>query len=600
MIFPTISEYVEAIRYAEDNFATLTNLRPVLDHDGNPIMSSGNFAVVFKMQDIESNDYFAVKCFTREQEGRNEAYREIAKDLSNIDSPYLVKFDFLESELFVNSKQSDETEFAIVKMNWVDGITLDKYIRKHLNDRYELSLLTYRLCNLAIWLIPQPFAHGDLKPDNMIICEDGSLVLVDYDGMFVPEMKGQPAREMGSPNFRLPSRKTYDFNAHIDDFPILSIILSVKLLSIRPDFLLKYGDEDRLLFSERDYIKISSCEILKILFPSDNKELNIIYSIFLLAFSGGKLDKGVLSSLDIVGDSLYKRAEAYCHGSKMRTFEYWMPAFSNDELPIYEDKEKAYRLFLDIAKNGNIDAQCCLGCLLWDKLYDGTKRKESSHWYRNAANNGDERAVRHIIDKGLKLFENSNGLSDYEDAFELFNIASHHENEIAKGMVAFCYDNGLGINADPNYAENIYESITSGDVLYFIGKKYFEGQQTEIDYQKSLLFFNKAISLGNRSSYAYIAISYYLGKGNLIDKNESAKIIEKSNSTGLKDLIRFYLKNECYNVCVYILKEWLSRFTQEELNLPKENQSRSLYLALRYKEDLEKLGYSFFKSDNHN
>ena len=50
MIYPTISEYIEAIKYAEDNFATLTNLRPVLDDDGNPIMSSGNFAVVFKMK----------------------------------------------------------------------------------------------------------------------------------------------------------------------------------------------------------------------------------------------------------------------------------------------------------------------------------------------------------------------------------------------------------------------------------------------------------------------------------------------------------------------------------------------------------------------
>ena len=51
MNFPLISEYVEAIRNAEDNFDTLSHLRPLLDDDGNPVMSSGNFAVVFKMTD---------------------------------------------------------------------------------------------------------------------------------------------------------------------------------------------------------------------------------------------------------------------------------------------------------------------------------------------------------------------------------------------------------------------------------------------------------------------------------------------------------------------------------------------------------------------
>lgn len=51
MNYPLISEYVEAIKLAEDNFEELNYLRPVLDADGQPVMSSGNFAVVFKMKD---------------------------------------------------------------------------------------------------------------------------------------------------------------------------------------------------------------------------------------------------------------------------------------------------------------------------------------------------------------------------------------------------------------------------------------------------------------------------------------------------------------------------------------------------------------------
>ena len=50
MIYPTISEYVQAIKSAEDNFEQLKHLRPALGGDGEPVMTSGNFAVVFKIK----------------------------------------------------------------------------------------------------------------------------------------------------------------------------------------------------------------------------------------------------------------------------------------------------------------------------------------------------------------------------------------------------------------------------------------------------------------------------------------------------------------------------------------------------------------------
>ena len=73
MNYPLISEYIEAIKSAEDNFEELSYLRPVLDDDGLPIMTSGNFAVVFKMKDETMGKLYALKCFTKEQQGREEA-----------------------------------------------------------------------------------------------------------------------------------------------------------------------------------------------------------------------------------------------------------------------------------------------------------------------------------------------------------------------------------------------------------------------------------------------------------------------------------------------------------------------------------------------
>ena len=284
MNYPLISEYIEAIKSAEDNFEELSYLRPVLGDDGLPVMTSGNFAVVFKMKDEATGIFYALKCFTKEQEGRAEAYQQITEELRDVDSPYFTSVRYLDKELFVDTEQTDETEFPVLLMDWVEGKTLDKYLRENLDDKYALEMLAYRFSQLAQWLIPQPFAHGDLKPDNILVREDGALILVDYDGMYVPAMKGQKARELGSPDFRHPLRTENDFDEHIDDFPIVSILLSLKAISISPKLLEIYGAVDRLILSERDYLDISDSKLLKELFPSSDSELNVLLGLFTLVF----------------------------------------------------------------------------------------------------------------------------------------------------------------------------------------------------------------------------------------------------------------------------------------------------------------------------
>ncbi len=292
MNYPIISEYVEAIKAAEDNFEELKNLRPVLDDDGMPVMSGGNFAVVFKMKDEQTGKLHAVKCFLKEQEGRAEAYRLIAEELEFVSSTFLTPIKYLDKELFVDSVNSEDYEFPVLLMDWVEGQTLDKYIRQHIDDQYEMSLLAYQFSRLAMWLMPQPFAHGDLKPDNILVRNDGTLVLVDYDGMYVPAMKGQKARELGSPDFRHPGRTEEVFDEHIDDFSLASILLSLKAIDLQPSLLEEYGASDRLLFSEKDYRNLSESSALGALQPlMQDAELASLYSLYILALSQNNLSQ---------------------------------------------------------------------------------------------------------------------------------------------------------------------------------------------------------------------------------------------------------------------------------------------------------------------
>ena len=290
MKYPLISEYIESIKNSEDNFNELTNLRPVYDEAGEIVMSSGNFAVVFKMKDESSGKLYAVKCFLKEQEGRDIAYQQITDELEYVSSNYLCSIKYFQKELFVDSTVSSDTEFPVLLMDWVEGVTLDKYVHQHISDKYALQLITYQFCRMAAWLMSQPFAHGDLKPDNILVTEDGALVLVDYDGMYVPAMQGQKARELGSPDYRHPLRTEDCFNEHIDDFPLALIGMSLKAIALDTSLLQNNARSDSLLLSESDFHNIGECLMMKSLCALLNDaEFSKLYALFILAHSQQEL-----------------------------------------------------------------------------------------------------------------------------------------------------------------------------------------------------------------------------------------------------------------------------------------------------------------------
>ena len=283
MQYPLISEYLAAIRDAKDNLDKLSHLVPVLDKFGEPYRSSGAFAVVFKMKDEQTGKCYALKCFTEEQEGRAEAYRQIAEELEFVDSPYITSVKYLEKELFVDSNCENE-EFPVLLMDWIEGETMETYIAANYTDTHAMSMLCYRFCKMAAWLRSQSFAHGDIKPDNIMVRPDGTLTLVDYDGMFVPAMKGQKSPTVGTKDFSHPLRTIDDFDETIDDFALASIALSLKAISLDPSLLKSYGASDRLLFSAADYLDLSKSNTFTALQGLlADEETKTLLSMFLLA-----------------------------------------------------------------------------------------------------------------------------------------------------------------------------------------------------------------------------------------------------------------------------------------------------------------------------
>ena len=502
MNYPLISEYIEAIKAAEDNFKELVNLRAVFGNDGQPVLTSGNLAVVFKMKNEQSGNFYALKCFTKEQEGRAEAYKQIAEELKDVDSPYLVSIRYLDKELFVDTDQTNETEFPVLLMDWVEGKTLDKYLRENLDDKYALEMLAYRFSQLAQWLIPQSFAHGDLKPDNILVREDGSLVLVDYDGMYVPAMKGQKARELGSPDFRHPLRTEDDFDEHIDDFPLVSILLSLKAISKNSHWLEEYGAIDRLLLSEVNYHNINKCDVIKRMFPSEDSELNRICSAFIILLSDYRL---ITFSTQLI----------LCHISLNCIKHYYeLGEKYKSGIDAEQDGRASVRYYRIAAEFGYTKAQYKLGVCYRDGFGVDLDINKALLWFKKAAEQGDINA-KFII--GTIYGETNNPLenSAFLDTF------------IQAGII-------LSVNKE------------DVDALCVLGICLMEGKGTLKDEEKGLKCLTVAAEKGNSNAQAYIGSYYYRGKGVKQNKAESVKWFEMSanqgNSFGQRALGLCYLK----------------------------------------------------------
>jgi len=195
----------------------------------------------------------------------------------------------MEKELFVDS-QCEEDEFPVLLMDWVDGETMEAYIAANYRNQSAMSMLCYRFGKMAAWLRTQSFAHGDIKPDNIIVRPDGSLTLVDYDGMFVPSMKGSQSPTIGTRDFSHPLRTVDDFDETIDDFSLASIALSLKAISMKSTLLDIYGASDRLLFSENDYRNPSNSKVISALQElMCDKNFCTLYSLFMLALARKEL-----------------------------------------------------------------------------------------------------------------------------------------------------------------------------------------------------------------------------------------------------------------------------------------------------------------------
>lgn len=259
MSWPQAQEYHEAIQNPVTAFldAELKNGTVRTDRLGLPVVISGNFASVYQI--TTTGGVWAVRCFVREVPDSHRRYEQISRTLKTLQLPYTAPFEYLPRGIRVGGR-----ELPIVKMRWMQGQLLNDYVAANLRNSTVIAQLAKKWAAMVSDLHEKKIAHCDLQHGNVLVVNH-QLMLIDYDGMFVPAFSGLKANEQGHPNYQHPKRSDADFGPYTDHFSAWVIYAALRVLAVSPELfeLAKaLGRDDCLLFNRDDFSDPNGSPIL--------------------------------------------------------------------------------------------------------------------------------------------------------------------------------------------------------------------------------------------------------------------------------------------------------------------------------------------------
>ena len=275
--FPTGSGYAEAVQHPDRCFSD-PHLRSASIERmtmGLPRMISGNFASVFPMTSASGHKY-AVKCFTRPVPHQLDRYKLISAHLGTLRPWWSTEFQFIPEGI-----QVDGVRYPILRMNWVQGLTLTRWVSENVHKPGAVTDLSRRFDELIRDLTAAGMAHGDLQAGNLLVADDGRLHLVDYDGMYVPGLDRLPPDEVGHPDYQPPGRSQHDYGPAMDRFSAWLISLSLKILAAAPELWdqLNPDHDEYLLLDRNDLRDLSSSSRFSALCSHHNAEVRRLAKI---------------------------------------------------------------------------------------------------------------------------------------------------------------------------------------------------------------------------------------------------------------------------------------------------------------------------------
>lgn len=254
--WPTAVDYQAALQAPGVSFQDPILSQGIVRADplGMPVVATGNVAVAFRME--AGGREVAIRCFTRSRDfpALARRYEALSALQQRSHMPGLAACRYLPEGLLVGARA-----MGIVEMEWIDGLHLHRYVARHLDRPETVHGLAEQWRVMMARLETARLAHGDLSDGNVLVNADGRVRLIDYDGIYLPELADLPAGELGKTNYQHPSRLREGesgagyYGENMDAFAALVIYLSLLAVADEPTRWARYHEGDNLLFRQDDF-----------------------------------------------------------------------------------------------------------------------------------------------------------------------------------------------------------------------------------------------------------------------------------------------------------------------------------------------------------
>ena len=550
MNYPLITDYIDSIRFAENNFATLTNLRPIFKNDDNPLYIIEGSSIVFKMEDIVLEKLYWVKCFLSEQLNRKDWYYEICQSGMFFSKDSL----FLEKELFVDTDVTNNEEFPVFIYPCIENACLTDYIYANIDNKHALIHLSNQFGQILKWSRDANFVWNKLDISKMVVNSKGHLEFVDIDAILQK------------------SHEDTEFNL-TNEVSVVMLLLSLKAISIMPELFDLERIKSHLLFAIQDSEHIVRSDVFQKLMQIDDKEINSLIGYLLLCLnfnSNIRIDSCIFSQKPIFDSEIDELLYYAKNGDDNKQVEVARFYYKQKS---YAD---AFKWYEAAAKQGNPDGINGVGCCYNGGLAVEKNEEYAVQLFAKAADKGSERAqynlaMAYYSGKGIdldwekayilfkKLAENGEPNSQYmvgkyhminqlgsiswhlvskrdtKIAFTWFEKSAKQGHSRAQYQLGMFYESGT----DPcirniEKALSWYEkSAVQGcnDAIFALGRLYTNGiDEKNPDMEKAFQYFLKAAKSGHAEAQYRVGVSLYYGKGIEIDKESAVLWLEKSAS----------------------------------------------------------------------
>lgn len=207
----------------------------------------GSYAVVYRFH-LPGNRIVALRCFYRDVPAPlARRYQRLGELLAAQASEFTVPFCYHERGIRVR-QDCGITEHPILEMEWVEGRTLLDEVDTlcQVNDSSGLARLAEKFVNLVLAMKRIRMAHGCLCGNDVMVRSDGRLVLVDYDGVYLPDpaITATPPGDRGNPDYEHPEHRSRPYDQHMDDFSALVIYVALLALRERPALFRQFVNVD--------------------------------------------------------------------------------------------------------------------------------------------------------------------------------------------------------------------------------------------------------------------------------------------------------------------------------------------------------------------